>query len=74
MYRRIDTVQTVSQNGNSRHIIGQGGTMYMNINAVGETTHYQGIREKHGQIVHEIRTKPFAVLRCTARTYHIDNM
>ena len=44
------------------------------INAVGEAAHYQGIREKHGQIVHEIRTKPFAVLRCTARTYHIDNM
>ena len=27
MYRRIDTVQTVSQNGNSRHIISQGGTI-----------------------------------------------
>ena len=74
MYKWINTVQTMSQNCNSRHIIGQGSTMYMNINAVSETTHYQDIREKHGQIVHKIRTKLFAVLRCTARTYHIDNM
>ena len=74
MHKGVNTVQAMRQNGNSGNIIGKCGTMRMNINAVSKAAHYQNIGKKYRQIVYEVRTKLFAVLRCTTRTYHIDDM
>lgn len=64
----------MGQNSDCGNIIGKCGTMRMNINAVSKAAHHQNIGKKHRQIVYEVGTKLFAVLRCPTRTYHINNM
>ena len=63
MYKGVNTVQAMRQNGNSGNIIGKCGTMRMNINAVSQATHNQDIGTGSRQITKKVCTKLFAIFR-----------
>ena len=74
MFGRINTVQSVCQHAYGLEMILQGGAMRMDINAISQPAHYQGVRTQCRQVGKETGADILPVGGGMTGSYYINNM
>ena len=74
MFGRINTVQSVCQHAYGLEMILQGGAVRMDINAISQPAHYQGVWAQHRQVGKETGADILSVGGGMTGSYHIDDM
>ena len=74
MFGRINTVQSVCQHAYGLEMILQGGAVRMDINAISQPAHYQGVWAQHRQVGKETGADILPIRGGMTGSYYINNM